>query len=67
MIKKFYRFGIERKIIRMFIIKEMYCVSVQLQTESFQEQDVVTHYVFVGEIKFVNNYGINKIVTQQVI
>lgn len=49
------------------IIEKMNCVCIQLKTQCFQETYVISHNFFITEVKFVNNYTIYMIVTQQVI
>lgn len=62
MIEELYRFRVQRKIIGVFIVEKMNCVSVQLEAEGFKEQDVISHYVFVGKIEFMHNYRIDVII-----
>lgn len=39
----------------MFIIEKMDGMRVQFQTECFQEQDVVSHNIFVRKVKLVHD------------
>lgn len=67
MIEKLYRFRIKRKIIGVFIVEKMNRVSVKFEAERFQEQNVIAHYVFVGEIEFMHNYRVDMIIAEQII
>lgn len=55
MIEKFNCFGVQRKVIRVFVVEKVDGVSVQFQTECLQEQNVVAHNVFVGKVEFMHN------------
>ena len=45
-----------------FIIKEMYCMCVQLEGKCFQEGYVVGHHFLIRKIKLVNNNGVHMVV-----
>lgn len=55
MIEKFNCFGVQGKVICVFVVEEMDRMCVQFQTERFQEQDVVSHNILVGKVKFMHN------------
>lgn len=44
-----------------------WCVSVQLEGESFKKGNVVSHHFLVRKVKFVYDDRVNVVVTQQVI
>ncbi len=64
MIEKFNCFSVQGKVIGVFIIEKVDGMRVQFQTECFQEQYVVSHYIFVGEVKLVHNNWVDVVVAQ---
>jgi hypothetical protein len=50
-------------IILYLIIEEMYCMSVQLERESFKKRNVVCHYFLIWEIKFMYNNRVDVVIT----
>ena len=67
MIEKLDGFGVKRKIVGVFVVKEMNGVLVQLQRERFEEGNVISEDFFVRKVEFVNDDGIDVVVAQQVI
>lgn len=60
-------FGVQREVVRMLVVEEVYRVRVQLQAEGLQEQYVVSHHIFVGEVKLVDDYRVHEVVAKEVI
>lgn len=60
-------FGVEREVVRMLVVEEVYRVRVQLQTQRLEEQYVVAHHIFVGKVELVDDYGVYEVVTKEVI
>lgn len=49
------------------IVEEMDSVVVQLQGQGLQKRDIVCHDLLIGEIKLMDNDGIDMVVGEQVI
>lgn len=58
---------IEREVVRVFIVEKVYRVRVQFQTERLQEQNIISHHIFVGKVKFMDDNRVDQVVTEEVI
>jgi len=44
------------------VIEEMYCMAVQLEGESFEEGNVISQNLLIGEVKLVNDDGVDVVI-----
>ena len=61
------RLRVEREVVVVLIIEEVYCVLVETKTQRLEEGDVVCHHLLVTEVKLVHNDRVDVVVGQQVV
>lgn len=56
MVEELDSFGIQREVIRMLIVEEVYRVRVQLQAKRLEEQYIIAHHILIGKVELVDDY-----------
>ena len=67
MVKELDRLRVEREVVVVLVIEEVYRVLVETKTQRLQEGDVVCHHLLVTEVKLVHNDRVDVVVGQQVV
>jgi len=66
-VEEFDGFCVEREVVGVLVIEEVDGVLVEAKGESFEERDVVSHNLLVGEIEPVDDDGVDVVVGEEVV
>lgn len=67
MLEKLDCLSVQREIIGVLVIEEVYRMRGQFEWECFDERDIIRHDFFVAEVELVHNYCVHVVVRQQII